>query len=110
MTATRKLAAAGLVYYVHSMFFSNQADAMDDAMFLVQPYLAKATGLVALPAQAFADAASARRAGWRLARYKAGVVVLSQSVDLLAARRGRPAVLAIHGHVPESWGALARAA
>ena len=83
---------------------------MDDAVFLVQPYLAKATGLVAQPAQAFADAASARRAGWRLARYKAGVVVLSQSVDLLSTRGERPAVLAIYGRVPESWGGVAKAA
>lgn len=83
---------------------------MDDAVFLVQPYQAKATGLVAQPAQVFADAASARRAGWRLARYRAGVVVLSQSVDLLSARCDRPAVLAIHGRVPESWEGVARAA
>lgn len=110
MTATRKLAPAGIPSYVHALFYPNRVDVMDDAMFLVQPYLAKATGLVALPAQAFADAASARRAGWRLARYKAGVVVLSQSVDLLSARRERPAVLAIHGRVPEIWGAVARAA
>lgn len=83
---------------------------MDESMFLVQPYIVKATGLVAQAALAFHDAASARRAGCRLARYKAGVVVLSQSGDLLSTRCDRPAVLAIHGRVPDSWGAIARAA
>lgn len=110
MTGPRKLEATGNHYYVLDLFLSNQAGAMDDPMFLVQPYLAKATGLVAQPAQAFADAASARQAGRRLARFRAGVVVLSQSVDLLSVRGERPAVLAIYGRVPKQWGAVAKAA
>ena len=83
---------------------------MDHEIFIVQPYVTKATGLVAQPAQMFPDAASARRAGGRLSRWRAGVVVLSQRVGGVSARHGAPKTIAVYGAVPEAWRALAKAA
>jgi hypothetical protein len=77
--------------------------ATEHTVFIIQPYAAKPHRLVPQPAQLFDDEACARRAASRLARFRAGVVVLSQTVDPLTARRGRPATLAIHGRVPEAW-------
>ncbi|WP_131113724.1 hypothetical protein [Lichenihabitans psoromatis] len=75
----------------------------DQTLFIVQPYRAMPHRLIALAAQVYADETSARRAGNRLARFRTGVVVLSQAVDVEAARRSVPATLAIHGQVPEEW-------
>ena len=83
---------------------------MDDQLYLVQPYVARGRGLVAQPARLMADAAEARRLGRSLARFRAGVVVLSQSVDPLTDRRGPPKALAIFGQVPDGWSPLATAA
>ncbi len=79
---------------------------MTETVFIVQPYQAKPHRLVALPAQMFDDEASARQAARRLARFRAGIVVLSQAVDPVTAKKEVPAALAIHGQVPEGWRAL----
>ncbi len=83
---------------------------MSETIFVVQPYQAKPHRLIALPAQVFDDEAAARRAGGRLARFRAGVVVLSQTIDHATSVRGKPAPLAIHGKVPDGWKSLSRAA
>jgi hypothetical protein len=75
----------------------------EQTLFIVQPYQAKPHRLVPLSAQVFDDEGSARRAGSRLARFRAGVVVLSQTVDAATARKDLPATLAIHGEVPDAW-------
>ena len=75
----------------------------EELIFIVQPYVAKPHRLVAQPAQLFAAEAEAKRAGARLARYKAGVVVMAQAVDRRSAAPKRPHVLATHGHVPDGW-------
>jgi hypothetical protein len=81
----------------------------EEFVFIVQPYVAKPHRLVAQPAQLFSGEAEAKRAGARLARYRAGVVVMAQVVDRTSPARGRPHVLATHGQVPEGW-KLAKAA
>lgn len=83
---------------------------MHEQFFMVQPYIARGRGLVAQPVQLMTDAAEARRVGRSLARFRAGVVVLSQSVDPLTDRRGPPKALAIFGQVPDGWEPLATAA
>lgn len=75
----------------------------EQTLFIVQPYRSKPHRLVALPAQVFDDESDARRAARSLARFRAGIVVLSQTVDPATAQKGRPATLAIHGQVPEGW-------
>ena len=79
---------------------------MIETLFIVQPYRAKPHRLVPLPAQLFDDERSARQAGARLARFRSGIVVLSQTIDHATAGKGRPTALAIHGQVPDSWTAL----
>ena len=79
---------------------------MTETLFIVQPYQSKPHRLVALPAQIFDDEASARRAAHRLARFRAGIVVLSQEVDPLTWKRALPFALAIHGQVPDDWKAV----
>ncbi len=83
---------------------------MTETLFILQPYQAKSHRLVPLPAQVFDDEAAARRAASRLARFRAGIVVMAQEIDRATARKGRPAPLAIHGAVPEEWLALPKAA
>lgn len=83
---------------------------MREEHFIVQTYRAKAERLVAQPAEFYDDEASARAAARRIARFRAGVVLASQSVDLITGQRQRPAALAIHGQVPPAWGGLGRAA
>jgi hypothetical protein len=75
----------------------------EQTLFIVQPYQAKPHRLVPLSAQVFDDEGSARRAGSRLARFRAGVVVLSQTIDTVTARKDLPATLAVHGEVPGAW-------
>lgn len=75
----------------------------DHTVYIVQPYVAKPHRLVPQPAQAFEDEGSARRAAGRLARFRAGVLVLSQAIDPFTAQKGVPATLAIYGQVPEGW-------
>ena len=82
----------------------------DQLIYIVQPYVVKPHRLVAQPAQVFEDETAARRAGGRLSRFRAGVVVLAQAVDPVTRAKGRPHPLAIHGRVPEGWTALAEAA
>ena len=83
---------------------------MADVVYLVQPYVARGRGLVAQPARLYSDESSARRAGGTLARFRDGVVVLSQSFDPVTLRKDRPDTLAVHGVVPEGWGGTVRAA
>lgn len=75
----------------------------EEFVFIVQPYVAKPHRLVAQPAQLFSGEAEAKRAGARLARYRAGVVVMAQAVDRSGPAGRRPQVLATHGRVPEGW-------
>jgi hypothetical protein len=82
----------------------------EELVFIVQPYVAKPHRLVAQPARVFTEEAAAKRAGARMARFRAGVVVLAQSADAMGASRKRPHVLAIHGRIPEGWTTLAKAA
>lgn len=81
-----------------------------DLIYIVQPYVVKPHRLVALPAQIFEDETTARRAGGRLSRFRAGVVVLAQAIDPVTRVKGRPRPLAVHGTVPEGWTALDEAA
>lgn len=76
---------------------------MTDTLFVVQAYRAKRDRLVALPAQVFGSEGAARQMAGRLARFRDGIVVLSQTVDHGTAQRGRPVALAIHGAVPGDW-------
>ena len=76
---------------------------MTETLFVVQAYRTKLDRLVALPAQVFGSESAARHAAGRLARFRAGIVVLSQTVDHRTAQRGRPVALAIHGMVPGDW-------
>ncbi len=72
-------------------------------MFCVQPYSIKRHKLVAAGAMVFKDGDTAIAAGRRLARARAGIVVLSQDFDARLGRLGPPRVMAIHGQVPPSW-------
>lgn len=90
-------------------WFDGRDVVSDHLIYIVQPYVVKPHRLVALPAQVFEDETTARRAGGRLSRYKAGVVVLAQAVDPVTRAKGRPRPLAVHGQVPEGW-AVAEAA
>ena len=82
----------------------------EHVIFIVQPYLAKPHRLLAQPAQIYDDETEARRAGGRLARFRAGVVVLSQAIDPVTQAKAVPRPLAIHGQVPQAWTGLAKAA
>ena len=75
----------------------------EHTMFIVQPYQAKPHRLVGLAAQVFDDERSARAAARRLARFRAGIVVLAQTIDVATARKGKPSTIAIHGTVPAVW-------
>ena len=71
--------------------------------YFVQAYKAKGNRLVGQPTESFSFADEALDAAKRLARWRAGIVVLRQDVDEAGIQHGRPAVLAIHGQVPEGW-------
>lgn len=80
------------------------------AAFFVQAYKAKGPRLVGQPTEPYGDADEALAAGGRLARWRVGVVVFRQEVDAEGAQRGLPAVLAVHGQVPDGWRARDRVA
>lgn len=71
--------------------------------FFVQPYIVRRHKLMASGALAFDTRADAIAAGARLARFRAGIVVLSQMVDAATGKLGRPEILATHGRVPAGW-------
>ena len=71
--------------------------------FFVQPYRIKHQRFVPAGAMTFEDEAGAAVAGLRAARFRPGVVVLSQDVDGRTGFRGKPRVIAIHGRVPDPW-------
>ena len=73
------------------------------AAYFVQAYKAKGTRLVGQAAESYGYADEAMTAAKRLARWRAGIVVLRREVDDEGIPRGLPAVLAIHGTVPEGW-------
>lgn len=82
-------------------------------IFCIQPYTLKRHKLAACGAMVFADREDAVVAGRRLARARAGVVILSQDVDVETGLMSKPRIIAIHGCVPASWqelGAMAAAA
>jgi hypothetical protein len=72
-------------------------------LFFVQPYLLRRGKLRASGASSFEDAPDALAAGIRAARFRPGVVVIAQAVDGRSGSMGKPAVLAIHGRVPDAW-------
>ncbi|WP_237477697.1 hypothetical protein [Lichenibacterium dinghuense] len=80
------------------------------AGYFVQTYKARGARLVGQPTEGYGFADEALAAARRLARWRAGIVVFLQEVDDEGVQRGRPAVLAIHGQVPEGWLAAERAA
>ncbi len=73
------------------------------AAYFVQAYKAKGTRLVGQPTEGFGFADKAMTAARRLARWRAGVVMFRQAVDENGIQHGRPAVLAVHGQVPQGW-------
>ena len=73
------------------------------SIYFVQAYKAKGTRLVGQASESYRHADKALTAAKRLARWRAGIVVLMREVDDDGIPRGIPAVLAIHGMVPEGW-------
>ncbi len=73
------------------------------AGYFVQAYKAKGARLVGQPTEGFSFVDEALAAARRLARWRAGIVVFRQDVDGDGIQRGRPAVLAVHGTVPDGW-------
>ena len=71
--------------------------------YFVQAYKAKGNRLVGQPTEGFGFADEALAAARRLARWRAGIVVFRQEVEDGGIQRGRPAVLAVHGRVPDDW-------
>lgn len=72
-------------------------------LFFVQPYVLRRGKLMASGASVFEEAADALAAGNRLARFRPGVVVISQAVDGRSGSMSKPEVLAVYGRVPEGW-------
>ncbi len=72
-------------------------------LFFVQPYVMRRRKLLASGATAFEEAADAVAAGARIARFRPGVVVMSQVVDARTGHMGKPEIIAIHGRVPDAW-------
>ncbi len=72
-------------------------------IFCVQPYGLKRHKLAAGGALVFDDLEDAASAGRKLARSRAGVVVLSQDMDARSGLLSKPRIVAIHGRVPASW-------
>ncbi len=79
------------------------------AGYFVQAYKAKGARLVGQPTEGFGFVDEALTAARRLARWRAGIVVFRQDVDDYGIQRGRPAVLAVHGTVPDGWQAAEKA-
>lgn len=79
------------------------------AGYFLQAYKAKGTRLVGQPTESFGFADEALAVARRLARWRAGIVVFRQEVGDGGIQRGRPAVLAVHGQVPNGWLASERA-
>ena len=73
------------------------------AGYFVQAYKAKGARLVGQPTEVYGFVDEALAAARHLARWRAGIVVFRQSVDDDGIQRGRPAVLAVHGTVPDGW-------
>ena len=73
------------------------------AGYFVQVYKAKGTRLVGQSLDEYGYADEALAAARRLIRWRAGIVVFWQDVSDDGLQRGRPAVLAVHGRVPEGW-------
>jgi hypothetical protein len=69
--------------------------------YFIQAYKAKGSWLVGQPTEGFGFVDEALNAGRRLARWRAGIVVFRQEVGDDGIQRGRPAVLAVHGTVPD---------
>ena len=82
---------------------------MTTAAYFVQAYKAKGARLLGRPTERFGFVDEALVAAGRLARWRAGIVVFRQEVDGDGVQRGRPAVLAVHGTVPEGGIAAKRA-
>ncbi len=80
------------------------------AGFFVQAYKAKGARLIGQPTEGFGFFDEALTAARRLSRWRVGIVVFQQEVDGDGVQRGRPAVLAIHGQVPDGWLAAERVA
>ena len=79
------------------------------AGYFVQAYKARGARLVGQPTEGFGLADQALTAARRLARWRTGIVVFRQDVDDAGIQRGLPAVLVIHGQVPEEWFAVEKA-
>ena len=73
------------------------------AGYFVQAYKAKGNRLVGQPTEGFGYVDEALTAARKLARWRAGIVVFRQEVGDDGLQRGRPAVLAVHGQVPDGW-------
>ncbi len=73
------------------------------AAYFIQAYKAKGPRLVGQPTERFGFVDEALVAAGRLARWRAGIVVFRQDVDDDGIQRGSPAVLAVHGQVPDGW-------
>ncbi len=73
------------------------------AAYFVQAYKAKGARLLGQPTERFGFVDEALVAAGRLARWRAGIVVFRQHVDDEGIQRGSPAVLAVHGQVPDGW-------
>ena len=80
------------------------------AGYFVQAYKAKGTRLVGQASEGYGYADEALAAAERLARWRGGVVVFRQEIGDDGLQRGRPAVLTVHGNVPDGWLAVERVA
>jgi hypothetical protein len=80
-----------------------EASVFDKTLFFVQPYVLRHGRIVARGALTFHEKGEALAAGAALARRRAGVVVLAQSYNAQQSVMTRPAVLRIHGRVPDEW-------
>ena len=78
--------------------------------YFLQAYKAKGARLVGQASEGYDYADEALKAAKRLARWRAGIVVLRREIDDEGIPCGLPAVLAIHGTVPEGWLSAERAA
>ena len=72
-------------------------------LFFVQPYVRRRRKLVASGATTFEEEADALAAGARIARFRPGVVVVSQVVDARTGTMARPEIIAVHGRIPDAW-------
>ncbi|RYC30230.1 hypothetical protein D3273_19860 [Lichenibacterium minor] len=79
------------------------------ACYFVQAYKAKGSRLIGQASESYGYADEALAAAKRLARWRAGIVVLQRELDDEGIPRGLPRVLAIHGQVPQGWDEAERA-